>query len=472
VRKSLRFRLALTHGGIACLAIAVVALVVGLAEAHRFADYAVATQQHGTDSVLSALSTSYQPGVGWSARNTVAITRLAHMNGLGLAVYDRSGTLLFTTDGSGTGMGNGMGSMMAGGAGASAAGAQRMTVPVNADGARVANAVLTVPRAQALPLNSAYRRDVLLYLAVAAAVAGGASIAVGVWTSRRITRPLVELTRAADAVAHGHREVRVDSGGSDEVADLAKSFNLMTRSLARQEEWRRTVTAELAHELRTPLATIQARVEAIEDGVLPASAQNLRIIGDEVERLGRLLSTVRRLDELDTGEMVLNPVALDLQAFVEDVCESSQAAYRQAGVHLSVRADALTISADPDRLRQVLVNVLDNARKFTPAGGHVTLDAALETPATPGSAARVAIFIADDGPGVHPEELKHIFDRFYRARGAERTEGAGLGLSITQQLVQAHGGTIEASCPPEGGLTVAIRLPVAAPDVPRETSLS
>jgi two-component system sensor histidine kinase BaeS len=328
-----------------------------------------------------------------------------------------------------------------------------------------------VPRAQALPLNSAYRRDVLLYLALAVAVAGGASIAVGVWTSRRITKPLVALTRAADAIAHGHREVQVDPGGSDEVAELAESFNLMTRSLARQEEWRRTVTAELAHELRTPLATIQARVEAIEDGVLPPTTQNLRVIGDEVERLGRLLSTIRRLDELDTGETVLNPVAIDLRSFVRDVLESSEAAFRQAGLELSADSEPVTIQADPDRLRQVLVNVLDNARKFTPAGGHVTLEATLDASTAPPSAPRAVISVTDDGPGVPPEEVTRIFDRFYRARGAERTDGAGLGLAIAKQLVQAHGGSIEAASPPGGGLTVVISLPVARPDVPRETPL-
>jgi two-component system, OmpR family, sensor histidine kinase BaeS len=469
VRHSLRFRLAFTHVGMACFAIAVVALVVGLADAHRFAGYAQETQQHGTDAVLSALSTSYLPGIGWDARSVAAVSRLAHLNGLGLAVYDRAGSLLFSAGSPGMGMGTGMGSMMDGATGTSPAGAQRRTVAINVGGTSIANAVLSVPRAQALPLNSAYRRDVLLYLALAAAAAGGASIAVGLWTSRRISRPLVELTRAADAIAHGHREVGVSAAGSDEVAALARSFNLMATSLARQEEWRRTVTAELAHELRTPLATIQARVEAIEDGVLPADPRNLRVIGDEVERLGRLLSSLRRLDELDTGETVLHAVDVELSDFVADVCESNQAVYGQAGVTLSAHAAALTVSADPDRLRQVLANLLDNARKFTPPGGHVTLAVALDPAALPDAGQAVAISVSDDGPGVPAEELEHIFDRFYRARGAEQTEGVGLGLSISRQLVQAHGGAIEAACPSNGGLTVVIRLPLVSIDVPRGT---
>lgn len=469
MRHSLRFRLAFTHVGIACFAIAVVALVVGLADARRFAGYAQETQQHGTDAVLSALSTSYRPGVGWDAPSVAAVSRLAHANGLGLAVYDRAGSLLFSEGSPGMSMGTGMGSMMDGSTATMPGGAKRRTVAIDIGGTSVANAVLSVPRAQALPLNSAYRRDVLLYLALAAAAAGGASIAVGLWTSRRISRPLVELTRAADAIAHGHREVGVSANGSDEVADLARSFNLMATSLARQEEWRRTVTAELAHELRTPLATIQARVEAIEDGVLPADPRNLRVIGDEVERLGRLLSSLRRFDELDAGETVLHVVAIDLSDFVADVCESSQAVYRQAGVDLSADAAPLWVSADPDHLRQVLGNLLDNARKFTPRGGHVKLAVALDPTALPDARHAVVISVNDDGPGVPPEDLEHIFDRFYRARGAERTAGVGLGLSISRQLVQAHGGTIEAASPADGGLTILIRLPLVPADVPRET---
>jgi signal transduction histidine kinase len=252
----------------------------------------------------------------------------------------------------------------------------------------------------------------------------------------------------------------VNQTGGGEIGELAQSFNLMTQALARQEQWRHTAAADLAHELRTPLATIQARVEAIEDGVLPASPENLRVIGEEVERLGRLLSTLRRLDELDTGETRLNREPLNLRAFLTDVTDASRAAFTQAGLELRCDAEPVVLSADPDQLRQVLLNLLDNARKFTPSGGRVEIRAVSDDRSASRQGGRVLISVVDSGPGIPPEERGLVFDRFYRAHGAEGTEGAGLGLAIAKRIVEAHGGTIELATPAGGGTAVTISLPL------------
>ena len=160
-------------------------------------------------------------------------------------------------------------------------------IALTAGGQPIGSAVILQPKAVALPLNSAFRNDVVLYIALAAAVAALLAVAVGIFATRRITAPLEELTSAAAAMGRGGAPSRAASmyaERTDEVGELASTFNEMAAAIERQEDWRRSMSADLAHELRTPLATIQARVEALQDGVLPASAENLAVIGDEVQR--------------------------------------------------------------------------------------------------------------------------------------------------------------------------------------------
>lgn len=462
MKRGLRTRLVLTHVGVACLAIALVAVIVAVAGERRFARYATTAQEQITATLLDEVASTYEEGAAWSTADIATLNRLANRNGARLAVYDPDGELRFVAGGGGHGrmrMGGGMGSGVQStrdGEIATPEGWSTQSVPITVAGQQVGTAVVHQPQAASLPLNSAYRSDLLLYIALAGVAAGIVSLGVGVWVSRRIISPIKRLSAAADAVAHGHREVSVEASGSDEVAELATSFNLMSASLARQEQWRRTMTSDLAHELRTPLATIQARVEALEDGALPATPANLRIIGEEVERLGRLLSQLRRLDELDASESELLLVPLDLAQLAQEVADAASEAFRRDGITLTIEAHEAIAFADADRMRQVLVNLLDNARKFTCSGGHVRLEV---HPGVVDGAPVVEVVVADDGPGVDAADLPHVFERFFRGRSAGTAEGAGLGLAIVRGLIEAQGGTVEIGSTPGVGTTVTTRLP-------------
>jgi signal transduction histidine kinase len=489
VRSSLRFRLALTHAAVALVAIVVVGVTANLAVSRRFDQYVAAQQRSRDRAVVEQLAQTYMPGAGWDSQAIFSAQHLAMMNGVGLRVYDPSGKLLFAV-GRGSGMMGqggqggmmGQGGMTGQGSGARDGGVTVDRHPVVVGGATVAQAEVAHLAGSVLPEDAAYRRSLNLYLVLAAVIAGALALAVSVVVSRRIARPVVALTGAAARLERGDLGVRVPAEGGDEVAGLAHAFNSMAQALSRQEEWRRTMTADLAHELRTPLATIQARIEAIEDGVLPATPENLRVIGEEVERLARLLGELRSLNEVEAEGFALRREPLDLAEVARDAATSAEASFVRKGVALTVEAQAVAIDGDRDRLRQVVANLLDNALKFTPAGGHVELSVTPERttsggraapagsaiePGRDGSSGRYAVLrVGDDGPGIAAGDLPYVFERFYRADDAKGTRGAGLGLAIVKRLVDAHGGTVEAGPGASGGAVFTVRLPTAPPPAP------
>ncbi len=330
-------------------------------------------------------------------------------------------------------------------------------LPLNAQGRPIGFAVILQPKAPDLPLNTALRRDVVLYIAGAAVLAALVAISVGILATRRITAPLEALTAAAAAMGRGERRQRAAPAFAerrDEVGELATTFNEMAAAIEHQEAWRRSMTADLAHELRTPLATIQARVEALQDGVLPANGENLAVIGDEVERLGRLLKSLRSLDDMDAADFTVEHRRLRLDDVAAEGIAAARERFAKKSVELRLEGQPVEVLGDRDRLRQVADNLLDNALKFTPSGGHVTVRVA---PLTGSPTAELSV--SDDGPGITPDELPHLFERFYRADSARRTPGAGLGLAIALRLVEAHGGSLRAESDGSGGARFIMGLP-------------
>jgi signal transduction histidine kinase len=452
VKHSLRTRLILTHLGVAALAIVLVALIAAVTAERRFAAY---TRDAQADAVAALVAAVTDTGTDdWSSSEIQSLRRLAKLNSLHFALFDPDGALLFSSAGAGRGGPHG------GGLGRSseppAAGWSVRSEKILVNGHHVAELVLQQPQARQLPANIAYRRDIFLYLALAGGLAALTSLAVGALVSRRITRPLEHLSAATTAIARGSRTVRVDVAGEDEVGTLATSFNVMSDALERQAHWRRTMTADLAHELRTPLATIQSRVEALEDGVLPTTPDNLRVIGQEVERLDRLLTMLRSLDDLDIGIVPVHREHLDLANLAAGVVEASRERFRQKDLHLRASLQPVPVEGDPDKLTQVLVNLLDNAHKFTPAGGTVLVRTEHQGS---GPHAKAFLLVTDSGPGIPEEDIPQVFERFFRGRHTAASEGVGLGLAIVRRIVEAHEGSVEVTSG-EGGTTFVVALPL------------
>ena len=292
---------------------------------------------------------------------------------------------------------------------------------------------------------------------VAGLVAGVLSLLLALVLAYTLLRPVRDLTFAAQKLAQGDLSQRVAARGNDELATLGRTFNQMADSLQEAEESRRIMTADIAHELRTPLAVQRANLEALQDGVYPLTPENLAPVIEQNHLLTRLVEDLRTLALADAGQIELERTPTDLPALVGRVVErfQPQAATQQVRLILSPPAASLPpLSLDPIRLEQMLTNLLSNALRYTPAGGQVEL-AISGTP----DAARLTVH--DSGPGIPADALPFIFERFYRAdKSRSRLEGgSGLGLAIARNLARAHGGDLTAANHPSGGALFTLTLP-------------
>jgi two-component system sensor histidine kinase BaeS len=262
-----------------------------------------------------------------------------------------------------------------------------------------------------------------------------------------MSRPLVDLTAATRAVATGDLSVRVPVRYHGEMRELSIAFNAMTEELARADELRRNLTADVAHELRTPLSVIRGKLEGVLDGVYPSTPEHLAPILEEIKLLTQLVEDLRLLSLAEAGQLPLEKRAMDVGALLRDaqVNFSPQAADQGVTLALDLPSELPEVMADRRRIAQVLGNLLTNALRHTPSGGRVTLSAAVAPPiAGEAGGGMVEVTVADTGPGIPPEDLPYIFERFWRGEKSRSRAGggAGLGLAIAKHLVEAHGGEI------------------------------
>jgi two-component system sensor histidine kinase BaeS len=275
-----------------------------------------------------------------------------------------------------------------------------------------------------------------------------------------LLRPVRALTFAAQQLATGDLSHRVDVRGNDELASLGQAFNQMADSLQQAEEARRSMTADIAHELRNPLAVQRANLEALQDGVYPLTAENLGPVIEQNLLLTRLVDDLRTLALADAGQIELERTSIDFSALVKRVVEHFQPQAGSQQVRLEVTSPdnpIPSLSVDPIRLEQVLTNLLSNAMRYTPPGGHIELSLTANSNT-------VQLSIHDSGPGIPEQAMPYIFERFYRAdKSRARAEGGtGLGLTIARQLARLHGGDLTASNHPSGGAVFTLTLPLKA----------
>ena len=287
-------------------------------------------------------------------------------------------------------------------------------------------------------------------LAYSALILGVVACLLSVLLARRLSRPIVRLADAAKGISQGNLAERVEYAGSDALASLSRSFNQMANTLHLQNKLRKQICANLAHELRTPLTIMRGQLEGILDGVIANDESRLRLLLEENQRLTNIVASMEEFFQAQASALTLAPIDVPIGQLFENLARHFEVTAGAKGVRIQVETDeaGTVVHADPERLSQILINLIGNSLKATAAGGGITL-AGKRTPCG------CVITVTDTGRGIPQEDIPLIFERFYRGKEG----GLGLGLAIVRELVDAHGGSIEVTSRPGEGTTFFIFFP-------------
>jgi len=426
------------------VALAAVALLAGLTAAFAAADVShLASQQRAelASAIAVAAGSAWNPNSGtWSSDDLSQILDLAMNTGTAVQIRDQNGHVVRSS-----------------GAFAGADGAQS-SLPVVVRGERVGTALVRSTGSGLAAADRSLQTALLRAIAGAAGLAALLALFTGLAVARRITRPVTRLIAVTRAMSAGDRAARVgEIRGPVELRELAAAFDQMAGTLDRQEQIRRNLVADVAHELRTPIAVLQAGHEALLDGVAEPTPAELGSLRDEVLRLARMVGDLQTLAAADAAALNLARRQSDLADLAATAADSLARRFEAAGITLDRQLAESPVLADPHWIHQVITNLLTNALKFTPAGGRVTIGTWLSGP-------EAVLRVTDTGTGIPAEDLPRIFDRFWRGQQAAQVSGSGIGLAVAAELAQAHGGRLTASSQLEGpgrGTQVTLILPAA-----------
>jgi signal transduction histidine kinase len=393
-------------------------------------------EQTATASLQAAAASAYTERGTWSNADFQSIFDLAAASDVHLELYNTAGELVASTPTS-----------------AKPSGGDARSAPVVARQVRVGTLHLRFESSGLLPADRRLRSRLIAATGVVGGLAAALAVIMGLVVAGRISRPLRAFTRAVRAMEVGDRQVRIGPvSGAAELTALASGFDQMADTLDRQDQLRQALVADVAHELRTPIAVLQASTEAVIDGVRDPSPEVLTSMHQEVLRLGKRVEDLGTLTSAETAGLHLTRAPVDVAEVAADAAAALEQRFVDAGVTLERTLTPSVVNGDPARLFQVVSNLLVNGAKFTPAGGAVRLGVASDE-------AGAVIEVADDGAGIEADEVDHVFERFWRGRASAEREGSGIGLAIVAELTRAHGGTVEVETVAGEGSTFRVHLP-------------
>jgi two-component system, OmpR family, sensor histidine kinase BaeS len=435
--EAIGLRLALAFLGVALMAIALLAGLIAVFSAADVSALAARQRTQVASAVAVASGAAFDRKNSWAMAYLSPVLDLTARTGAAVQIRNASGRPVASSPG------------FAGHPGT------QLSSPIMADGRRVGTAVLRFSGSGLGGAEHTLRTALLRAIAGAAGLAALLALVTGLAVARRITRPVERIITVTRAMGGGDRAARVGPiAAPGELRELATAFDQMADTLDRQEQLRRDLVADVAHELRTPVAILQAGHEALLDGVVEASPDQLTSLRDEVLRLARMVDDLQTLAAAEAATLQLSLRRCDLAEVTAAATDSLAGRFEAADLSVERQLAPAPVMADPRWLHQVITNLLTNALKFTPAGGRVRIET--ET-AGPGAVLRVT----DTGAGIPADELPHIFERFWRGRQAAQTSGSGIGLAMAAELAQAHGGQLTASSQPGQGTEMTLSLPAA-----------
>jgi two-component system, OmpR family, sensor histidine kinase BaeS len=435
---SLRVQLAV---GFLVVALAAVALLAGLTVAFAAADVShLVTRQRIdlTDAIAVSAAASWDRTKSWHGADLSSALALASRTGADAEILDSSGSRVASS-----------------GDFAHEAGLPQFRASVMVDGQRVGTAVVRFSGSGLGSADHALRTALIRAVAAAAGLAALLSLLAGLAVARRITRPVGHIVSVVRARGRGERSARVGPvDGPSELREMGTALDEMAIMLDGHERVRRDLVADVAHELRTPVAVLQAGHEALLDGVAEPTPDQLASLRDEVLRLARMVDDLQTLAAADAAALQLARRPCDLAEIADSAADSLAGQFGTAGIAVDRHLASAEIMADPRWMHHLVTNLLTNALKFSRPGGKVVIDTETVGP-------EAVLHVTDTGIGIPSAELPRIFDRFWRGREAAHTSGSGIGLAIAAELATAHGGSITADSKAGAGTRMTLRLPSA-----------
>lgn len=442
----MRVKLLLSYGLVALITALSVILIFQYTSIGELRSFMLRGGMVGVNDLAGTLETYYQQNGGWEGVEALLPTGrgMGRMMGSRLRVADTSGRVIADTQGV---------------VGERISLLERTRAVILRDTQNRIIGYLLVEGGAMGGQNSAQLFNRLTQASIWAGIVGGiTALILAFFLSNSFLSPLKSLIQASQKMAGGDLSVRVPVKGKDELAVLARTFNHMANSLERAEKNRKAMTADIAHELRTPIAVQRAHLEALQDGIYPLTPENLQPVLDQTEFLARLVEDLRVLALADAGQIPLEFREIAPLDLVRRIYERFRPEADAKSISLQIVDETSgmgqSIQGDERRIEQILNNLMSNALRFTPEGGGITLRVSQQ-------GNMLAFMVEDTGPGISPEDLPFIFERFYRGNRNQSSEGTGLGLAIARQLALAHGGTLEAANLPEGGAKFTLSLPLS-----------
>ena len=439
-------RLALAFLGVALVAVVLVATLTAVFSAVDVSSLANRQRDELAGAVAVEAGNAWEQNQGWADADLIlSSTDLAEQSGVQLQVRDAAGLVVAATRGF-----------------ASAPG-PRDSAPVLVGGQRVGSVLVGLTASGLGAADAILRTALLRAIAGTAGLAALLALVAGLGVSRRITRPVARLIAVTRAMASGDRSSRAgEIKAPGELRELAAAFDHMADTLDYQDKIRRDMVASVAHELRTPVAVLQAGHEALLDGVTEPSPEELGSLRDEVLRLARMVDDLQTMAAADAAVLQLTRERHDLADIAGAAADSLARRFEAAEVTLDRQLARAPVLADERWMHQVVTNLLGNALKFTPAGGTVTISTGTVSTGRTGrgesGGSGAVLAVTDTGIGIPADELPRIFDRFWRGQAAAQTSGSGIGLAIAAELALAHGGTLTAASEPGEGTHLTLSL--------------
>jgi two-component system sensor histidine kinase BaeS len=434
----LGIRFAAAFVAVALAAVAVFAVAVLIADQGNVARLASTDKVRTTDAVVTLAENSYRSAGGWPGADLRPVSVFAQESGVAVDLRDQAGKVLLSVAPPGT---------------TPRSHPSSVDQAITDGGAGVGMVKVAFPAGGLNSGDRHLRAALLSAVGWSAALAVLGAVIVSAVVARGVVRPIRRLSAAVSSLRLGGSSPRVGSpAGPGELGELGRAFDAMADSLDQEDRLRRVLVADVAHELRTPVAVLQAETEALADGMVKPSLSALTSLHEEAVRLGRMVEDLQTLASAEAAGLELQPRPLDLGRVAADAADSLASRFWAGRLELQQQLPPTPVLGDPRRLHQVVTNLLANAAKYTPAGGSVTIRAS-----TDGSDA--VLEVADTGPGIPDDERSLVWERFYRGQSGRLADGSGIGLAVVKELVDAHGGQVTVDEAPGGGARFTVRLP-------------